>query len=91
MLQQKCHSKSSQYFVYVILYTQHHQNQLVHTLECLKTTSTVLLENNGEKWKHQVLPSSVLSGKIKLQFKHQPKLHGFRHMVFTTAHIGEHI
>lgn len=59
--------------------------------ECLKTTSTVLLENNGENWKHQVLPSSVLRGKIKLWFKHQPKLDSFRHMVFTTPHIGEHI
>lgn len=65
------HSKSSQYFVYAILCLQHHQNQPVHTLECLKTTSTVLLENNGENWKRQVLPSSVLSGRIKLWFKHQ--------------------
>lgn len=61
------------------------------TLECLRTTSTVLLENNRENWKRQVLPSSVLSGRIKLWFKHQPKLDSFRHMVFTTAHIGKHI
>lgn len=70
---------------------QHHQNQLVHTPKCLKTTSTVLLENNAENWKCQVLPSSALSGKIKLWFKHQPKLDSFRHMIFTAAHSGEHI
>lgn len=61
------------------------------TLQCLKTTSTVLLENNGENWKCQVFRRSVLSGKIKLWFKHQPKLDSFRHMVFTTAPMGKHV
>lgn len=30
-------AKSSQYFDYAVLYTQHQQNQLVHTPKCLKT------------------------------------------------------
>lgn len=87
----KSHSQSSQYLVYAILCVQHHHNQLVHTPECLKTTSTVLLENNGENWKCQVLHRSVLSGKIKLWFKHQPKLDSFRCMAFTTASMGKHV
>lgn len=87
----KSHSKSSQYFVYAILCVQHHQNQLVRTPECPKATSTVFLENNRENWKCQVLHRSAVSGKIKLWFKHQPKLDSFKHMVFTTAHMGKHV
>lgn len=78
-------SKSSQYFVHTILYRQHHQNQLVHIPKCLKTTSTVPLQNNVENWKCQVLLSSALSGKIKLWFKHQPNLDSFRHMIFIST------
>lgn len=81
-------SKSSQYFVYAILYKQQHQNQLVHTPKYLKTTS-IVLENNAENWKCQVLPSSTLSEKTKLWFKHQ--VGTFRHMIFTAANADEHI
>lgn len=49
------------------------------------------LENNGENWKCQILHRSMLNGKIKLWFKHQPKLDSFRHMVFTTASVGKHV
>lgn len=41
--------------------------------------------------KCQILPSSVLRGKIKSWFKHQPKLGRVRHVTFTAAHAGKHI
>lgn len=39
--------------------------------------------------KRQISPHSVLRGKIKSWFKHQPQLDRVRHMIFTAAHTQE--
>lgn len=83
--------KPPQHFAPAFLYMQPHGNLLVHTPGCLKAVSLIITRIMQRTGKRQILPSSVLRGKIKSWFKHQPKLDRVRHVTFTAAHAGEHI